>query len=328
TPDLDYTNPTTANLYTYTANNPIGMIDPNGLNPGGTCVYGDCKGSENLPVHGAEEITVIGQAPSIANHDPYDAMLAHADTVEARGPLSDNQWCNGCPPRHHYWDQGMAGTYPSPTGNGWEHGTRSDYYSDVRSVAMINGAAAFLTDGASAGIPIPTGGSRGGGSRAGGGGKPSGGGDGFAARPGQIAIGANAAGKVGALPMLFRVDYEGTFAVRMGNVVTYTGRIEAATVAAMVKLAKSAGIKKVHVATGTHGRQDGSWAGNDPRRADASLYSEDFRMKMESQGREFAIRLYDMDQAQHREFFKALSAERPDELFIIGFCFSDQCNYR
>ncbi|MEV4418259.1 RHS repeat-associated core domain-containing protein, partial [Catellatospora sp. NPDC049609] len=31
TPDLDYTNPTTANLYTYTANNPIGMIDPNGL---------------------------------------------------------------------------------------------------------------------------------------------------------------------------------------------------------------------------------------------------------------------------------------------------------
>ncbi|MEV4418301.1 hypothetical protein, partial [Catellatospora sp. NPDC049609] len=145
TPDLDYTNPTTANLYTYTANNPIGMIDPTGLsgepigdggestNPCPEICVPDPVSEPNPPQVPDYETP---PAPNLDNpNDPYQAILDHADKAEARGPLN----LDG---HHADWDT-VPDRYVDANTGTWTTGTRGDYQFSVFHFAANESASAM-----------------------------------------------------------------------------------------------------------------------------------------------------------------------------------------
>ncbi len=94
-PDISATEPTRGNLYTFTANNPVNMVDPNGFDS--TCVFGDCAASADFPEGAGETIVMQGTAPQApagpadwewdlpTGGHAYERLLADGAAAEARG---------------------------------------------------------------------------------------------------------------------------------------------------------------------------------------------------------------------------------------------------
>ncbi|MEV4418222.1 hypothetical protein, partial [Catellatospora sp. NPDC049609] len=217
-------------------------------------------------------------APNLDNpNDPYQAILDHADQVEARGPLTNGG-------HHLNWDTHPE-WYVDPYTQEMTYGTSGDYFDTLKSMAILEAAQAFATGGATAGIRVP-GRGKGGGTR----------------------------GKPANLP-----DDRSEGSLRVGNKVSFLRETDDKDVAYWVHAAKEEGYRKVHVASGLHGKENGVMTPN------ARALAEDRGLAKAFAG-ELDIEVYDMRQPGERQRYEAnRKGDRGDEFFIDAWCNSSVC---
>ncbi|WP_440073266.1 RHS repeat-associated core domain-containing protein [Streptosporangium sp. OZ121] len=294
-PDLDPASPRTANLYTYTGNDPVNLVDPDGL-----CVADpynpDCTSSDYADFTEQAEYVdgfMYGISPYLTDAVFQGMVHAYGDALMMPVPIAGSIY------------QGVK--YGDWTPAAVEAGLGVIGFAAGRLAPMIRGAASAADTTSRVA------------------GKMAAAADTLVGSGASPALGGTAAG--GSAPG--KTALWGSPRFRTSNTVSFGGSVNTYSIAVEVERARQQGFTTIHIASGTHGSRYGKWAGNDPTAMHSGFLRRDMRLAIaaDQMWDDVTIHVWNMGKAAERESYRFLRGTSANDFFIDGWCFSAVCTF-